>query len=199
MLTPSSIIMHCSGALSSDVLQSAKSLNCLTASVHPARSFANPEAVAQSFKGTLCAFEGDEFSFQTLNTLFEKIGATLFKISPQDKKIYHAASVMANNYLVTLHACAVKNFVKTGIDHSVANQLATQLMNDAFQNVQKLPHQFALTGPLQRGDVETIKSHLDALKTDPQSLNIYTSLGLETLALTQLPDNVIEQLKQILK
>ncbi|SRR5579883_397337 len=198
LLKPGSIIVHCSGSLTSGVLASAKLLNCYTASIHPIKSFAHPEFSIKNFNGTYCAIEGDEEATIHITRLFEKIGGIVFKIKKDAKKLYHAAGVLANNYLVTLHHLAVNAYNKSGVDHETASKITSMLMKDALQNLQGLDHTKALTGPLQRGDVQTIKNHVSALAEDKRTKKIYTALGFATLELTKHSEKTKNELMEAL-
>lgn len=198
LLQPGSIVLHCSGSLSSDVLATAKNVNCYIASVHPIKSFADPKEVVSTFNGTYCAIEGDVEAKEKLKKLFACIGAVVMEIRKESKKKYHSASVMANNYLVTLHYSAVQNFMKSGIEEPVAIKLASSMMNDALKNLHKFSHHDALTGPIKRGDVQTVKGHVDAFADDEVMQNIYTSLGIGTLPITNHSSSIKNDLANVL-
>lgn len=191
------IVMHCSGSLSSQILHAAKLAGCRTASVHPVKSFANPDICLNSFDGTFCAFEGDNESLPLIKPLFEGIGGNLITINSDNKKQYHAAMVMANNYLVTLHYHATQNLIAAGIDAPTAKLLISNMMTDAFNNLKTLEHSKALTGPIQRGDADTVKGHMIAIK-DNSSRSIYSSLGIGTLPLTSHSNDKLDEMKKSL-
>jgi len=197
-LNPDTIIVHCSGSLTSDILSQAKQRNCSIASIHPIKSFAHPEESIKTFPGTYCAMEGDSIALPRLKTLFEKIDAHVFTINKEKKSLYHAAGVLANNYLVTLHYQAVQAYTLAGIDDETANTLVTMLMTDAMNNLKQLTHPAALTGPLQRGDSQTISQHLQALKNHSEIRDIYAALGRTTLTLTEHAENKKQELAALL-
>ena len=195
-LKKGAIIVHCSGALSSNELDIAKTLGCLIASVHPVRSFADPDMSVSAFKGTICAFEGDGEVLPSMKKLFESIGGNIFMIKGENKKQYHSAIVMANNYLVTLHFHATKNLISAGVDDKTAKILISSMMLDALNNLKNLEHKKALTGPVQRGDVETIRGHLASIE-DKSTRNIYATLGEGTLPLTSHAPELINELEAL--
>jgi predicted short-subunit dehydrogenase-like oxidoreductase (DUF2520 family) len=197
LLKPFSIVVHCSGALSSDILLAAKTAHCAIASVHPVKSFADPETTINTFSGTFCALEGEESAKIILTQLFEAMGGIILFLNKENKKRYHAAAVMANNYLVTLHYHATQNFVYSGIEESIATKLVSTLMKDVFHNLKLFPHANALTGPIQRGDIKTIQEHLESLKGDILAKNIYSSLGHGTLVLTAHDVNILDEIKNL--
>ncbi|MDP5007834.1 MAG: DUF2520 domain-containing protein, partial [Glaciimonas sp.] len=88
-LNQNSIVFHCSGALSSDVLASAKQQGAATASIHPIRSFANPQQVVENFNDTWCGSEGDDDALAVLIPAFNSIGAQCIAITRENKTLYH--------------------------------------------------------------------------------------------------------------
>lgn len=201
-LQKNAIIVHCSGALSSDILKAVKKHSCYIASFHPIKSFAGLPQNTSTFENVYCAMEGEDKALSQLTYLFNKIGARIFTIEKEQKNLYHAASVIANNYLITLHYHAVQCYLKANLDEKIANQLASTLINDALIHLKELPHESALTGPIKRGDMATLTSHQAAFKTaqlEPETETIYQVLGLATLALTKHKKAKKEALKEIFK
>ena len=185
ILKAGNIVLHCSGSHSSEILQAAKKRGCHALSIHPNKSFASPEESVNSFSGTYCAIEGDEPALSAISTLFEKMGATLIPINKENKSLYHTASVFANNYLVTLHYQAVQSYTDSGVDEVTAKKMVNMLMTETLKNIDNLSREKALTGPIQRGDTQTVKNHLFALKSKALVKRIYSCLGLATLSLTK--------------
>ena len=189
-LKPGAIVVHCSGALC-DVLNKMKEKNCLIASIHPVKSFANPDRAVTTFTGTYCAVEGDDAALAILVPLFEKIGGKIFSVNKDKKIIYHAGNVIANNYLVTLHYQAMQCYLNAGINEEIAKDLASMLMQDAIDHLKFLPHDEALTGPIKRGDAKVISAHIAALSEIASLQNakdIYLALGRGTLDFAERED-----------
>ena len=201
ILKPGATVLHCSGSLSSDVLSKVKESNCFIASIHPIKSFANPDKAILSFNGTYCAVEGDDPAILLLSSLFHKLGAITFPIKKENKSIYHAGGVIANNYLVTLHYQAMQCYIKAGVDKDVAKKIVSMLMKDAFDNLNNSSHTQALTGPIQRGDTNTISKHINSLKKDsalPVTKDIYLSMGRGTIPFTNHESSIKNKLMDIL-
>lgn len=199
LLVPGSLVFHCSGLLSSECLSSVANLGCYTASLHPAFSFSEPEKDIKNFKGTRCAFEGNKLALQRLMLISTAIGGQLFSIKKEDKALYHTASVLASNYLVTLAAIAEICYTKAGIADKLSKTLTETLMIQVLSKIQSLDKsRDALTGPLQRGDKDTLKKHLAALKSFPDIEYIYRSLGKATLTLTKHDESLKEAIAQLL-
>ena len=185
-LLPGSVVAHCSGALSSDSLNALRARGCALASVHPLRSFAHPSDSINQFRWTQCVIEGDDAALSLLTPLFESIGALMSRIDKAHKPFYHAGAVFASNYMLTLVEQARYCLAAAGIDDARATAMIVQLMQNTLANVSlsaSIPH--ALTGPLQRGDIQTIEAHLDAL-SGHQPHTLYAQLARSLLPLTEL-------------
>lgn len=193
------IVMHCSGSLASDVLSAASDKKCFVASVHPMRSFAKPELSVAQYQGTYCAMEGDEMAIAILKPLFEKIGSIIYEIDKRKKSAYHAAGVFASNYLITLSHQALVCMKEAGVEHEIAMHVITNLMTSSVSNLETtLSPEHSLTGPIQRGDIATIKKHMEALHNVEQKI-LYASLGKATLTLTQHEPQTKERIEEALK
>lgn len=155
------VVFHCSGAKASTELAGAA--GALLASVHPIRSFADPEQVAGAFAGTFCGIEGDAGALALLAPAFAGIGARTVAIDPKAKTVYHAAAVFASNYLTTLLDASLRAYMAAGVPEDVARELARPLASETLANVFRLGPAAALSGPVARGDVATVARQQAAL------------------------------------
>lgn len=180
------VVFHCSGALSSSVLQAAAQAGASIASVHPVRSFADPSHAVAHFAGTWCGVEGDAAALDLLLPAFSAIGAQPVRIDAQYKAVYHAASVFAANYLVTLLDVALQAYRKAGLPPKVALQLMEPLVRGSVDNVFALGPAAALTGPIARGDTATVERQYRALRDwDAGIGELYRQLAAQTEPLAQ--------------
>lgn len=163
-LRPDDVVFHCSGALPAAVLEPVSLRGATIASIHPIRSFANPQQVVEHFAGTYCGVEGDQAALDILNEAFAAIGAQPVPIQAEFKNVYHAAAVFASNYLVTLLDVAVAAYVKAGMPQEVALALLEPLVRGTIDNVFRLGPTEALTGPIARGDIATVVRQYGAVK-----------------------------------
>ena len=185
-LAPGAVVFHCSGARSSIELADAAQAGALTASVHPIRSFADPVQVAEHFGGTFCGIEGDAAALPMLTSAFEAIGARPVAIDAAAKTVYHAASVFASNYLVTVLDAALRAYQAAGVSEDVARQLAAPLATETMANVFRLGAGAALTGPIARGDFETVARQQTALDAwDGATGKLYRALAASTTRLAE--------------
>jgi predicted short-subunit dehydrogenase-like oxidoreductase (DUF2520 family) len=189
-LPSNSVLFHCSGSKSSlDLSTQIPELNNLQiqlASVHPVRSFADPAAVVIDFSGTICSIEGSAQALTVLESAFMQIGAQLITIKPEAKMLYHAASVFASNYLVTLMDIAIDAYCAAGIPAESAHKMAQALSSKSLENVFNLGTAAALTGPIKRGDMLTVAYQQEVVTAwDVQRGAIYQDFIGPTLALAQ--------------
>jgi predicted short-subunit dehydrogenase-like oxidoreductase (DUF2520 family) len=157
LLSANQVVFHCSGALRSTELQSAIRLGAAVASVHPIRSFAAPENVAENFSGTYCGIEGDQRALDLLSDTFSAIGAQLVRIDPDRKILYHSAAVFACNYLATLLHVSQEAYSHAGIPADAALKLMQPLVSETLDNIFRLGPAQALSGPIARGDTVTVE------------------------------------------
>jgi predicted short-subunit dehydrogenase-like oxidoreductase (DUF2520 family) len=183
-LLDGAVVFHCSGAKASGELRAAIAAGALAASVHPVRSFADPGAVAAAFDGTFCGIEGDAGALALLSPAFEAIGARLVPIDAAAKTVYHAASVFASNYLVTLLDAALRAYQAAGIAPEVALELARPLATETLSNVFRLGPAAALSGPIARGDTATVERQQAAVSGwDAATGALYAALAEATTGL----------------
>lgn len=189
LIRPGDIVFHCSGALASDQFISLQDRGALVASIHPLHSFANPESSIKQFAGSYCAYEGDSEALQVLLPAFEKIAGQCFAING-DKWLYHAASVIACNYLAPLLNASYQAFAGAGIDQSLADKLLQPLLAGTLDNIQQQGPAAALTGPIARGDSAFVLQQLDALtKHKPELGKLYQDMAMHTTQLALTRDN----------
>ena len=190
-LAPGNIVFHCSGSLSAKILEPLSEQGLHTASVHPIHSFADPLHSQQSFSGSYCAMEGHPNALADLEWLFAGIGGNTFRLdnsrnSTDQKALYHAATAMASNHLVTLLNSALDMLQHAGIERSKARELLAPIVAQTADNVHRHDCVTALTGPVARGDKDTIERHLAAIQQHtPELLPLYKMLAQQTLPLAE--------------
>ncbi len=178
------IVFHCSGALAAAALAPARLAGASVASVHPVRSFADPEAVARQFAGTFCGVEGDAAALAVLCAALTAAGARPVPIDATAKTVYHAAAVFASNYVVTLLDTALRAYQAAGVEEAVARELVRPLVTETVANVLRLGPAQALSGPIARGDLATVARQQEAVERwDGAAGALYRALVAPTGAL----------------
>ncbi len=177
-----SVVAHCSGALGSDVLISARDqCGCHIGSMHPLQTFPTVEAAVAALPKAYCFCEGDAAAVDTLRELAQRIGSEAVVMDSGGKALYHAAAVMACNYLTTLLDCGLELMAAAGIDRQLAATALLPLVQATLDNNATLGPAAALTGPIARGDAATVARHVAALSG--QTAALYRAAGLKTIEL----------------
>ncbi|PIT11158.1 hypothetical protein BGI30_04385 [Snodgrassella alvi] len=194
-ITADTLILHFSGALSSKVLVTNKQ-KALTGSLHPVFAFAKIETAINTLAGHLCAIEGDSAALPILQQLAQIAKLNSFNIDACQKNRYHAALTISANFLVTLNAYARNILTSLSLPQNLAEDLVNQLMQQNLDQLKIMSPAEALTGPIKRGDSNTIAHHWQALK--PSEQIIYKALAEQTLNLSTLSKDKYQQILQIL-
>ena len=203
IIRPKDIVFHCSGAISSSIFSALRQTGAFLASVHPVKSFTEPVGAVSTFAGTFCAVEGDSQALAVIGKLFTDIGGQTFPVDPDNKHIYHAATVFACNYLTALLETGRLCCLKAGLDEKTAMHLMEPLMRETIDNAFKKGPAQALTGPIARGDTKLVGDQLAALSDwQPRTGELYRLLGQVALELAKkkrtLSRHKLEALKTLL-
>lgn len=130
--------------------------------------------------------EGDDPAVAEGTRIIAALGAMSFTIPTQAKTLYHAAAVVASNYLVTVEHFAVELLKQTGLSDTRAYAILAPLIHGTLTNISRRGTQAALTGPIARGDADIVAAHMAALKDKrPEDLELYRILGQYTLKLAE--------------
>ena len=178
-------VVHCSGALSLDVLEAATQAGAASGSLHPLQTFAAGAEHAGRLSDIAYALEASSNELhETLQELVEALGGRPQWIQSSDKPLYHASAAMASNYLVALLGDASKLWESFGVSRDSGLQSLLPLVRGTIDNLQGIGFPDALTGPIARGDVETVRIHLQALTaSQPDIISSYATMGKRTVAL----------------
>lgn len=175
---PKAIAMHCSGALSADVLAPLRAGGWSVASAHPVMSFADPALAVQQFQGTPCGLEGDAEAVAEATRALSAVGGECFGVAREHKRLYHAAAVYSSNFLPVLQAVALELWEHSGVPPELAKQLMQRLMRNAVDNTSSFGPAAALTGPAARGDTAVVAAQTQAIQAwDPLAGQAYSALS----------------------
>ena len=183
-ITAGHVVLHLSGVLGADALKPLAGSGAALGSLHPLLSFGDPGSVPLRLQAAAAAVEGDERARVAAIALARRIGLAPFELDAAAKPIYHAGAVFAANFLVTIAATARRLFERAGVPPDLAARGLATLMGGVLENVIKKGAPRALTGPVKRGDAETVRTHLQAL--DPADAALYRSLSKATLEIAEL-------------
>ena len=177
------LCFHLSGAIGARVLEP---LGCPFAAVHPVRPFARPDHALAEFPGTWCVGEGTAVALDRVLPAFEAIGGRTVRFEARSKPLYHASTVAAANFLVAVHRLALELAKTAGLEEAAARQLLCDLQAASLENIRVLGPADALTGPIERGDLEACRRLLEAVaRHAPAYLDEFTALARASLDLAR--------------
>lgn len=175
-LPPGPIVLHASGALDTDALLP----HTLRGSLHPLQSFPGPELATPPLLGVPAALAGHPDAVEAARQIALALGMAPFDV-PGDRRLYHAAAVLAGNFATTLLDAAARALAGAGARD--AARLLAPLALASIQQSAQVGFARGLTGPFARGDAAVIAGHLAALDAlDPQLAALYRALGAATVA-----------------
>ena len=196
-------VVHCSGAASLDVLEAVRAFGAIPGGFHPLQTFSSVEEAVKALAGSTFGIEGDEQTSKSLAALAEELGGTPIFLRPEDKALYHATVVMAGGVLNTLIGAVAELWEQFGIERNDALKAITPIMAGTAETLFKNGLPDAGAGPFVRGDVGTIRKHLDAMERQaPHLLDVYCKMALAGLHIAAekgvAPPENIEEIRQVL-
>jgi predicted short-subunit dehydrogenase-like oxidoreductase (DUF2520 family) len=176
------VVLHLSGLLDRRVLESLAPSGAGLGSFHPLQTIADPSSAPERLAGSYAGLEGDERALAAGERLASALGMRAVRLAPGTKPAYHAGAVIVSNYTVVLADMAERLAREAGIGAEEAAAMYLPLMGGTVANLELGPAA-ALTGPVRRGDVATVRNHLAVLGKEDGML--YRALGLAALRLAR--------------
>jgi predicted short-subunit dehydrogenase-like oxidoreductase (DUF2520 family) len=186
--------LHSSGALTSDELDSLRKLGASVASVHPLMTFVRGSQPALT--GVPFAIEGDGPAVREARRIVGGLQGHSYPIRKQDKAAYHAWATFTSPLLTALLATTERVAAAAGVKHKDAVRRMMPILQQTLANYASLGPAAGFSGPIVRGDAETVKCHLRELKSVPAARDVYLSLA--RAALEYLPAKNKKDLKRVL-
>ncbi|MBI2401531.1 MAG: DUF2520 domain-containing protein [Gemmatimonadetes bacterium] len=183
-VTETQVVLHLSGALGREALSPLEPSGAALGSLHPLQTLSDPQTAPQRLEGAVATVEGDARAVEVATALARGVGMEPVPIAADHKPLYHAAAVVASNFVVTLAGVAQRLFVSAGLTDDAARKALATLMAGALENVRAAGPRAALTGPVVRGDIETVRRHLAVLHGPDAEL--YRTLSRAALELARL-------------
>ena len=176
------MVVHCSGANSTALLETAKKQGALVGVFHPGNSFADRKQAIQNIAGNTFDIEAEEPLLSTFKELVAALDGYWIEVKASDRPIYHVAIEMPSLFTMLLARTAVKIFEAMNIEQKQALNVTVPLMRVAANIIESFGTSKALTGPVDRGDTETVKKHIDGLRRlCPSVLPLYRELALQNI------------------
>jgi predicted short-subunit dehydrogenase-like oxidoreductase (DUF2520 family) len=169
------IVLHSSGALTSEELASLHAKGARVASVHPMMTFVRRSV--PNMAGVAFAIEGDTGALRAAKAIVKRLGGYAFPIRKQNKVLYHAFGSLASPLVIALVASLEQVAKAAGIRAGDIKGVMLPLLEQTLRNYLKHDAASAFSGPLARGDVATVKKHLEELKKVPAAREVYVALA----------------------
>jgi predicted short-subunit dehydrogenase-like oxidoreductase (DUF2520 family) len=186
--------VHSSGALLSRELDPLRCLGISVASVHPLMTFV--AGARPSLAGVPFAIEADATAKRVARGIVRQLGGEGFSLPGARKSAYHAWATMTSPlllaFLVTLEDAARA----AGLTREQARRKSLPIIRQTLENYARLGPAKSFSGPLVRGDADTVAKHLVALKKCPGAREVYVALARE--ALRKLPVKNRNRLSRLL-
>jgi predicted short-subunit dehydrogenase-like oxidoreductase (DUF2520 family) len=144
---------------------------------HPLVPFSDPDVSAEMLRKGWIGVDGENAAKNVSRRLAGHLGARVLEIPAGKKPAYHAAAVISSNFPVVLASVAGHLLHEIGIPDASAYQAVESLMSGALANMKQMLPDDALTGPIVRGDAETVGKHLRALQGHGAASEVYRSLS----------------------
>jgi predicted short-subunit dehydrogenase-like oxidoreductase (DUF2520 family) len=171
----SKIVLHSSGALSSDQLAPLRRRGAKVASVHPMMTFVRGSSTG--FSGVAFALEGDPKARRLGSRIARDLGGVPFEITRDRKVLYHAMGSFTSPLVVAVLALAERVASAAGIPRAKLVAAMQPILRKTFENYLKGGAAAAFSGPINRGDLQTVGKHLEALKKVPLARDAYLALA----------------------
>jgi predicted short-subunit dehydrogenase-like oxidoreductase (DUF2520 family) len=168
------IVLHSSGALSSDVLAPLKRAGAHTASLHPMMTFV--PGTAPDISKVPFSVEGDPKAVAAARQIAKKLGAEVFSIRRSGKVLYHALGSFSSPLIVATLVTAERVGRAAGLSLPQTRKAMAGILQQTLKNYLERGPAAAFSGPIRRGDVETIRRHLRELNQVPQAREVYRAL-----------------------
>lgn len=193
------MICHLSGSLSSDVFSGIDQYGAYGISIHPLIAFSDKESVYQQLNEVSFTLEGHDKAVKQWKDILTQIGNSALVISKEVKPMYHAAASILSNHVVAVLQTGYELLQRCGFSEEDARKFSSVLVQNNVSNVISEGAKKALTGPIERADIETVRKHLSVLNEKEQEL--YRACGNQLIHISQEknPKQDYSELKMILK
>jgi len=190
-LPASRVVMHTSGALSSEVLRPLQNEGFAVGSLHPLVAISDAQSGAEWLTRSFFSLEGDAAAIRFGRRIVRDLGGQSFTIDSDAKPLYHAAALMASPNITALFDIAVEMLARCGLTPKRSRQILLPLVKSTLDNLVTRDPAQALTGTFKRGDITTVKKHLAAIETAKlrDAWEAYLLLGRRSLSLSDTPNH----------
>ncbi|MGH8944679.1 MAG: DUF2520 domain-containing protein [Acidimicrobiia bacterium] len=172
-------VAHLSGFVPVAALNLLHGHDVAVGGFHPLQSLPDPERGAAALQGSYAAIDGDPLAVDTLVHLADSMGMIPFRLDDSARPAYHAAAAASSNFVVTALAVAGDLFAAAGVSPEVSRPLVERVVANVFEQGAEA----SLTGPISRGDIETVVGHLAAAHQVSEEMGTQFGLIAEATAI----------------
>ena len=197
------IALHTCGTLGPDALSALgkKGVSCGT--LHPLQTVADAQQGLRSLRGCAYVIDGEERAIGWATQIVTLLSGEVLRIPKESRPLYHAAAVMASNYVVGLMDAAQQLMKMAGVDEKAAMGALAPLLRSTVENILQNGPAQSLTGPIERGDSSTVAAHQRALVAAPEQIqDLYRAAGLQVLEIARkrgLPASAVSTIEKALR
>lgn len=177
------VALHTCGALGPGSLAPLAEQETACGLLHPLQTVPSPEAGLDALPGVAFSIDGSPAALDWASGIVDLLDGITLRIPEEKKTLYHAAAVMASNYTIALLDAAFDLMEQAGVSRDDARRALHPLVASSVSNTFKRSPEQALTGPIRRGDTETVSAHLASLPSSHDRL--YRGLGLHAVSLAR--------------
>lgn len=192
------VICHCSGSLTSVIFEGIAEHKAYGYSLHPLYAISSKMESYKSLEKAYFTLEGDKDRIEIVENLLNRLENPYQIISKKDKALYHIAAVTVSNQVIALVNQGVESLQKCGFVRNDAFKALWPLVKGNLESIYNKGIEQALTGPIERNDIGTIKKHLNTLEEQDKLIYTLLSLKLVSIAERKNPNQDYGLLKQIL-
>jgi predicted short-subunit dehydrogenase-like oxidoreductase (DUF2520 family) len=180
------MVLHCSGANTTALLEPARQLGAKVGVFHPGLAFTDKEQAIENITGATFDIEAEEPLSSTLKELAAALDGDWVEVKAVDRPVFHVAEELCALFFYVNYKVAVKMMDAIGLNEEQANKVLLPLMKATVRNIEAFGTNQVLPGPVDRGDEETIKKHINGLvSTFPRGLPLYRELALQNTYLAE--------------
>lgn len=172
--TPGQFVVHCSGRYGVGVLAPARARGALPLALHPAMTLTGTSLDVERLSGAPFGVTAPDPLRMAAEALVVEMGGEPVWIPEEARTLYHTALAHTANHLITLVASGVEMLAQAGVESPA--RVLTPLVHASLDNALRMGYP-ALTGPVVRGDAQTVAAHVQALSYDPQLQAAYVALA----------------------
>ncbi len=176
-------VLHLSGATERELLAPLAAQGCSTGVLHPLRAVADAMGGAEALRGAWYGVEAEGAALALASRIVTAAGGRMLRLDGGSRALYHAAAVAASNHVVVLLALAERMMTDAGVAAEDARGALADLARGSVADVERCGPRDALTGPVARGDLATVRAHLDALPAEPRA--VYMALSRVALRIAR--------------